>query len=387
MLIYNDSRTAGPCLMFSPTHVECEGVSMEFGDARVPSIVWGRLAKSENGCWLWDRPSRPHRHKFKVTIDGRQRPAHLVLYQALVGREIKLGAGHRIVRACGTEICCNPQHLKIDIRSRRTDRDLVGATFGFLTVVEQAAALERGDGATRKMWLCVCVCGSRKAIREHNLLDGETRSCGCQRYELLVRDLTGERFGKLVVLERAEGNGQRGAVWKVACDCGGTRSLRSGSLQRLKSCGKCQVPIDAKPSKSGRTRAYKKRGQGKDPRYPVWGGMLLRCLNPANPHFAEYGGRGIKVCEAWQGIDGFFNFAADVGDRPPGMHRGRSMWSLDRIDPNGNYEPGNVRWANQSEQMQNTRTARSRVERVLESFKDRDPELLAELKRELLGTK
>ena len=104
---------------------------MNFLDERVPESIWRRLTPCPmSGCWLWDRP---HRLKFKVNIDGKQRPAHLVIYEAHLGQRPRIGKGHRLVRSCGVDVCCNPQHLIIDIRSQRVERDLAGQTFGHLT--------------------------------------------------------------------------------------------------------------------------------------------------------------------------------------------------------------------------------------------------------------
>lgn len=80
--------------------------------------------------------------------------------------------------------------------------------------------------------------------------------------------------------------------------------------------------------------------------------MKQRCENPNSPNFPQYGGRGISVCERWHSFE---NFLADIGEKPSGDH------TLDRIDPNGDYEPSNVRWATPKEQYENRRVSLSRI--------------------------
>ena len=93
-------------------------------------------------------------------------------------------------------------------------------------------------------------------------------------------------------------------------------------------------------------------GYSKHPLYSTYNGMKGRCLNQKDDHFHWYGGRGIKVCDRWLGINGFPNFVADMGAKPTSKH------TLDRINNNGNYEPSNCRWATAHQQNANTRNSK-----------------------------
>lgn len=105
-------------------------------------------------------------------------------------------------------------------------------------------------------------------------------------------------------------------------------------------------------------------GMSRSPEYDAWGSMIQRCTNPKISSWARYGGRGIRVHGDW--IHSFEQFFAHVGPRPDERDdSGRSIWSLDRIDNDGNYEPGNVRWARRSEQQQNRGSMPKRPEKIL----------------------
>lgn len=106
-------------------------------------------------------------------------------------------------------------------------------------------------------------------------------------------------------------------------------------------------------------------GRQRSPTYNSWRAAIDRCTNPNHPYYADYGGRGVTVCDRWRGEDGFANFLADVSERPPGK-------TLDRIDVDGDYEPGNVRWATLREQRWNRRDMAARLQQVALSD-DLDP--------------
>jgi hypothetical protein len=128
-----------------------------------------------------------------------------------------------------------------------------------------------------------------------------------------------------------------GTFWRCRCDCGKDHVARTMALRNGSSwCCGCR----AKRREHGlsATAAYHRWSQAKN-----------RCLNPNDPSWKNYGGRGITMCARW--IDAYENFLADMGEPPPGM-------SLDRIDNDGNYEPSNCRWATKTEQCHNSRSAR-----------------------------
>jgi hypothetical protein len=160
-------------------------------------------------------------------------------------------------------------------------------------------------------------------------------------------DLTGQTFGAVTVLRRAnKGRAGLHAMWVVTCQCGSrTWIADSGNLRHghVTSCARVVCPHNGK-RKHGHNRRY----GGKSPEYSSWNAMVQRCTNVNANWYQCYGGRGISVCPQW--LNSFEAFLADAGPRPVGH-------SLDRIDNDGNYEPGNVRWATAKEQRQNQRPA------------------------------
>lgn len=169
-------------------------------------------------------------------------------------------------------------------------------------------------------------------------------------------DLTDQQFRALVVVQRAPRTGGGEAKWVCRCACGAEVVAKSSALRTggHTSCGclrsetarrraiACGVPDN---TKHGHGKARKKT---RTPTYVTWMNMIQRTTNPQNPAWKNYGGRGITVCDRWRD---FANFLADMGERPAGL-------TLDRIDNDRGYGPGNCRWATWSQQRRNQRPRR-----------------------------
>lgn len=223
-----------------------------------------------------------------------------------------------------------------DQRAPPRVRDLVGKTYGMLRVT---AFSHIGGKQPVPFWKCVCTCGRERTARGAELNRGDIQSCGCAA-KTGKKDISALVFSKWKVLHADNARASVRTYWICQCECGEVRSVATIHLMNGKStsCG-CNRPTGEA------SKAYK-HGSNPDV-YGVWCNMIQRCENKNNPHFHNYGGRGISICQSWR--SDFSVFEMDMGPRPTPTH------TLDRVDNNGDYHAGNCRWATRTQQARNSR--------------------------------
>ena len=186
-------------------------------------------------------------------------------------------------------------------------------------------------------WKCRCDCGNIITASAGNLKQGYKQSCGCLR----ANDLTGKRFGRWIVIEKSRKIGKT-QMYLCQCDCGTKKEVGHSNIKSGKStsCGCLQKELASK-----KFMTHGKRGTRL---YNVYANMKSRCCNPNNNRYDSYGGRGIAICKEW--LDDFQNFY------DWSMQNGYAdNLTIDRIDVNGNYEPSNCRWVTMESQSNNQR--------------------------------
>lgn len=222
-------------------------------------------------------------------------------------------------------------------------KDLTGQVFG------QWSVLRRVPNHGKEIyWLCKCsTCGVESEVYGNDLKNGKSTRCRACADKAIgqtqIKDLTGQTFGHYKVIIENGRNKDRGVLWLCEClKCHRNFNVKSYELTSGGStqCQEC--------SRHTTIHGHSNSNNGKPTReYYSWRSMINRCYNPNTPNFECWGGRGIKVCQRWR--DSFENFLADMGTRP-------DKTSIDRYPNNdGDYEPGNCRWATQSQQTKNQR--------------------------------
>jgi hypothetical protein len=213
---------------------------------------------------------------------------------------------------------------------------------------------------------CRCTCGHERHLSIRYLLKHVDDPCTCQTRKGRPPGRAVGRTPSRILIPAGTVFGRLTALADIAyasdhvpcrCECGNTTMTPTAFNLRAAKTMSCGCLAQERRTKHGLC---------KHPLYQVWFGMIRRCTHPNVREYPQYGGRGITVCERWTGLpDGLLNFAADMGERPAGM-------TLERMKVDGNYEPGNCKWATILEQNRNRRT-------VTGLTRERD-ELLAKLR-------
>lgn len=218
---------------------------------------------------------------------------------------------------------------------------MIGNKFWKWTIISEA---ER-DKNNRQQFVGQCECGTQRIGKKDSFISGVSKQCKvCFDNRANIYKI-GDQINDWTILEEG-----RNDWWErhylCRCKCGKEKIVRKRDLERNKStqCVSCHI------SKKNTTHNF-----SKSLTYITWASMKGRCNNPNNKSYRWYGGRGIKVSPHW---DNYENFLKDVGQKPDGK-------TLDRIDPDGNYEPGNVRWATTEENHQNRRNSKAYADRYV----------------------
>lgn len=217
-------------------------------------------------------------------------------------------------------------------------KNIVGQKYGLLTAVEY---LRSSNGA---VWRFSCECGGFTELKASQVSGGHVKSCGCLGAATRFAGAPIQEMQKIGELTAVRMVGRQGhnLLWECICVCGTTFNATASNIisGNTRSCGchKRKVSSDA----------LRTHGLSGTRSHWIWQNMMRRCYDPKNSAYADYGERGIAVCERWHDMR---NFYADMGERPKGR-------SLDRKNNDLGYSPENCRWSTSSEQNSNRRSIR-----------------------------
>ena len=230
--------------------------------------------------------------------------------------------------SCGCSKFNNPKRLK----------SVLGQTFDRLTVTKELPTV---PGELHRRCLCKCSCGTKNFnTLVYNLTNGKTFSCGCISKEKRDKVQPGMVFGRLTVIKFHKLKRLPKSTWKCICKCGNkiettATFLTTGNTQSCGCLRKDLLTVHGHALNNDHSRTY-----------TTWGAMKARCYNKKHKFYKNYGGKGVTICQRW--LNSFSLFLQDMGKRPKGK-------TIDRIDPFGNYEPDNCRWAGKYTQGSNKR--------------------------------